>query len=82
METISKIRIECNDANNTAISYFIDKKIVRTFEVKFKVLKSGNSELPINVQVWIKEKNGKFTYSGNGKYCQNEQEVNEYIQQY
>ena len=47
----------------------------------FKVLKSGNTDYPINVQVWT-DIDGIKSYCGGGKFCKTMGEAYEYIDNY
>lgn len=44
---------------------------------KFEIEETGMESFPYNVKIFI-QVDGKFYYTGTGKYCKNESEVEEY----
>lgn len=48
---------------------------------RFKILKTGRKDYPINVQVWnLCDENKKYYYAGFGRFCKNKEEVNNFIE--
>ena len=77
-DLIKATKIALSRGNNST-SNEIKRTTINKYE--FRVLKSGNTDYPINVQVWT-DINGGKSYCGVGKFCKTMEEANEYIDNY